>query len=78
MIIFLIFIAFVVLHLYGQHGMNRLGSYENRYGLMALVSIFGATVTGFIGLFVALGWWAFLVIAAVYVFLKYVRPKIFG
>lgn len=67
MAIFLIFVAFIVLHLYGQFGMRRVGSYENRYGLMALAGIFGAVVTGFLGLFIAFGLWAFLFIAVIYV-----------
>ena len=74
----LIFLAFVILHLIGQHGMNRIGSYENRYGLMALVGILGALLTGIVAFFMSFAFWSIVIIAALYLYMRHVHPKVFG
>lgn len=70
MVMFMIFVSFILLHLAGQYGIHKVHSYENRYGLMALIGVAGAITTGIVGLFVAIGLWALLVIAAVYMWMK--------
>lgn len=74
----LIFMVFAALFFIGQVGMNRIGSYENRYGAMTFIGIAGMFITGWVAFFMSFLLWSFVIIVAIYVFLRYVRSRIFG
>lgn len=74
----LIFLVFAALFLYGQVGMKHVGSYENRYGAAALFGIVGMFVTGWIAFLMTFAFWSIVIIAAIYVYMRHVHPKVFG